>query len=225
METKRSGGPVRVKFPASALRRFASPARASAGVEEYCELCSVALPGRHRHLLEMEHRRLVCACDACALRFDGVIGGRFSLIPRDTLRLDGFSLSDAQWTELSLPIDLAFFFHSSAAGRVVAFYPSPAGAVESTLGLGAWNDLAAANPVLAELQPDVQALLVNRRGSERAYYLAPIDSCYELVGLIRSYWTGLSGGSDVWREIARFFAGLDPAIRPVAAAAAEASHA
>ena len=37
------------------------------------------------------------------------------------------------------------------------------------------------------------------------YYLAPIDQCYRLVGLIRAHWRGLSGGTEVWREIAQFF--------------------
>jgi len=29
-----------------------------------------------------------------------------------------------------------------------------------------------------------------------------------LVGLIRAYWRGLSGGTEVWREISAFFAAL-----------------
>ena len=56
-------------------------------------------------------------------------------------------------------------------------------------------------------------LLVNRvghaRGSSPAeYYLVPIDECYKLVGLIRTHWRGLSGGTEVWREIGAFFAAL-----------------
>jgi hypothetical protein len=34
----------------------------------------------------------------------------------------------------------------------------------------------------------------------------PIDECYRLVGLIRSHWSGLAGGTEVWRQIAEFFA-------------------
>jgi hypothetical protein len=33
----------------------------------------------------------------------------------------------------------------------------------------------------------------------------PIDACYKLVGLIRLHWRGLSGGAEVWKEIAKFF--------------------
>ncbi len=45
--------------------------------------------------------------------------------------------------------------------------------------------------MLAELEPDVEALLVNRMNGERAYYRTPIDECFKLVGLIRAHWRGL----------------------------------
>jgi hypothetical protein len=61
------------------------------------------------------------------------------------------------------------------------------------------------NPELRFLKPDVEALLVNRVGASREYFITPIDECYKLVGLIRVYWRGLSGGALVWGEIARFF--------------------
>ena len=41
-------------------------------------------------------------------------------------------LTDAQWDGLFIPINMAFFFHSTPAGRIVALYPSPAGPMEST---------------------------------------------------------------------------------------------
>jgi len=104
---------------------------------------------------------------------------------------------------------MAFFFFNSREQRVMAFYPSPAGPTESLLGLEAWEELARANPVLTEMEADVEALLVNRARGARSYYLVPIDECYALVGLIRTRWKGLSGGPEVWGEIERFFAGLD----------------
>ena len=96
---------------------------------------------------------------------------------------------------------------------MVALYPSPAGAVESQLSLDAWNEIVQENPILSQLQPDIEALLVNRVGhahewSRAEYYIAPIDECYRLVGLIRANWKGLSGGSEVWAEIGRFFSEL-----------------
>ncbi len=114
-------------------------------------------------------------------------------------------MTDTQWDDLMIPISLAFFSHSSPAGRVVAFYPGPAGAAESTMGLDAWRGIEEANPDLLSMRPDVEALLVNRVGSTREYFLVPIDECYRLVGLIRIHWRGLSGGALVWGAIADFF--------------------
>jgi hypothetical protein len=73
------------------------------------------------------------------------------------------------------------------------------------------------NPVLRELKPDVEALLVNRMGELREYYRVPIDECYRLVGLIRGHWRGLSGGAEVWREIGRFFRELNEKASPARA--------
>ena len=109
---------------------------------------------------------------------------------------------------------MAFFVRSTAAGRVQAFYPSPMGPTESALELDAWAALEAANPILATLEPDVEALLVNRARGARRHWIAPIDDCYALVGVIRTHWRGLTGGAEVWREIARCFEGLDRRARP-----------
>ena len=64
------------------------------------------------------------------------------------------------------------------------------------------------NPLLATLEPDVEALLINRVSGARDHYIAPIDRCFELVGLIRISWRGLSGGQEVWERIDNFFAEL-----------------
>jgi hypothetical protein len=194
-----------IRDPLSALRRFARPRAAAV---ERCELCSAGLAEEHTHLIEPATRQIVCACDACALLFSGRAETKYRRIPRRVRRLADFQLSDAQWDGLMLPIGMAFFFHSSAAGKVTALYPSPAGATESLLALDAWEDLVRANPVLEGLEPDTEALLVNRVRGAREYYVAPIDECFKLVGLIRVHWRGLSGGAEVWRGIEEFFAGL-----------------
>ena len=202
--------------PVASIRRFVRTRVEAGGVRaapERCELCSAELARMHRHLLEMTKRQVVCACDPCAMRFHDVIGGRFKLIPRDARVLADFNLSDLQWENLSLPINLAFFFFNSSLGRMTAMYPGPAGATESLLPLTAWTTLVADNPMLAQLEPDVEALLVNRVGSVREYFIAPIDTCYELVGLIRMHWRGLSGGDVAWSEIALFFSRLQQSAR------------
>ena len=192
-----------------ALRKFAGAVRPGTVVEaEQCELCSVSLPPQHRHLLETPSRNIVCACDPCALRFQNVIDGRFKLVPRDARALPNFQISDQEWEALALPINLAFFFYSTPSAKMTAMYPSPAGATESLLSLTAWETLAVKNSDLGEMLPDVEALLANRVRDTRAYFVAPIDKCYELVGTIRKHWKGLSGGEEVWREIDRFFAAL-----------------
>jgi hypothetical protein len=165
------------------------------------------VPPGHRHLVDLDDRRMLCACRACALLFDSKAagGGHLRLLPTRRVRLDDFVLDDASWESLRIPVDMAFFFHSSAAERVSAFYPSPAGPTESLLELEAWKDLEAANPVLGGLEPDVEALLVSRARDMREHWIVPIDDCYELVGLIRSRWRGFGGGEEVWGAIDRFF--------------------
>lgn len=178
-------------------------------VIERCELCSAALNREHSHLVEPANRRLLCACDPCAILFSARgLNAKYARVPRRGRRLDDFQLSDAEWDALMIPINMAFFFHSTPAGRVVAIYPSPAGATESLLTLEAWERIAERNPRLNEMEPDVEALLVNRVSPIREYYVAPMDRCYKLVGLIRRHWRGFSGGSEVWEDINGFFAEL-----------------
>ena len=87
-------------------------------------------------------------------------------------------------------------------------YPSPGGATEAMLSGEAWQGLVTDNPAMATLLPDVEALLVNRVAQASEYFRVPIDECYKLVGLIRTHWRGLSGGTEVWREIGAFFTAL-----------------
>jgi hypothetical protein len=188
-----------------ALRQFARRERPL----EKCELCSVGLRPDHPHLIEVARRKLLCACDACALLFSNPTS-KYKRVPRQIRALPDFHLTDAEWNGLMVPINMAFFFKSSLENRVIAMYPSPAGATESLLALESWTDIAARNPVLHSVETDVEALLVNRLGysrgySEPEYYLLPIDECYRLVGLIRAHWKGLSGGAEVWQQLGDFF--------------------
>jgi hypothetical protein len=115
-------------------------------------------------------------------------------------------MSDEQWDEMIIPVNMVYIFRSTIANRMMAFYPSPAGPVESLLELENWELLISNNPILNDLESDVEALLINRIRDIREYYIVPIDACYKLVGLIRIYWKGLSGGEEVWKEITAFFA-------------------
>jgi hypothetical protein len=193
-----------------ALREFA---RRSERPVERCELCSTGLRPDHPHLVELARRKLLCTCDACAILFSGQ-GVKFKRVPRQVRILSEFHLGDSEWNGLMVPINMAFFFRSSLENRVIALYPSPAGATESLLSLESWSEIVERNPILNEMESDVEGLLVNRLGPVRAYaapeyYLVPIDECYKLVGLIRMHWKGLSGGTEVWLKLSEFFADLN----------------
>lgn len=180
---------------------------------ERCELCAAELAHEHQHLIDPIQRKLVCSCEACSILFSHQAGLKYKRVPRRVRWLSNFKMSDGQWEAMRIPIEMAFFFHSSPDAKVAAFYPSPAGATESLLPLDSWNEIARENPALNDMEADVEALLVNRVGQARrsggaVYAIAPIDECYKLVGLIRTHWKGFGGGTEVWREIEKFFAEL-----------------
>ncbi len=195
------------------LRRFLQRPEAP----ERCELCSARLGEQHAHLLELSNRRLVCACDACAILFDAQGAGRFRRCPRESRLLADFHLADQIWQALDLPINLVFFLHESSTGRVLAHYPSPAGMTQTVPPADVWQMLVEDNPVLRAMQPDVEALLVNRISPPHGYYLVGLDECYKLAGVIRTHWRGPSGGTAVEREMNRFFTALNQRAQPVAA--------
>ncbi len=194
------------------LRRFASKHQMAAQLPgERCELCSAALAPEHRHLLDLSRQAILCSCQACSILFNarGSGNGQYRLIPERCVALPDFHMTDQQWEALMLPVNMVYLFQSSVEQRLMAFYPSPAGATESLLSLESWEELVDHNPVLQGLEPDVEALLINRGRDRHEYYIVPLDACYRLVGLIRRRWRGLSGGEEVWTEIARFFAEMN----------------
>ncbi len=157
---------------------------------ERCDLCAAPVGAAHQHLLDPASRALICACDACAILFS-TADAKYRRVPRRIRLIRGFAASDQLWEDLAIPINMAYFYRDSVAGRSKASYPSPAGATESLLALDAWQDLVNANPILKPLQPDVEALLVNRLGAPSGsatpeHFLIPIDECYRLVGIIRT---------------------------------------
>jgi hypothetical protein len=171
---------------------------------EVCDLCGAPVADSHRHMLDAAAGKILCACRGCAVLFES----KFKLIPTRIRRLRTFQLTDAQWDALRMPINLAFFLNSGRRGETIAIYPGAGGPAESMLTLDAWSEIVEQNPILRTLQPDVEALLSNRLDADAQYYIAPIDTCYALAGVIRAYWRGFSGGAEVWRQIAAFFSNL-----------------
>jgi hypothetical protein len=180
---------------------------------ERCALCATQLAADHPHLLEMSGRQMVCSCEPCAILFQHREAAPYKRIGRKVRWVPDFQMTDAEWESLLIPIGLAFFIRRSPDARTLAFYPGPAGCTESLLSLDSWKGIAARNSFLNEMELDTEALLVNRMGSAREYFLVPVDRCYQLVGLIRIHWRGLSGGEDAWREVRQFFSVLREAGR------------
>ncbi len=203
-------GEERFTVPMGALRRFIKEREQASTVVEHCELCSDLIPSDHHHLLDLSGPTVICACQACSVLFNGqgAGGGKYRLIPKRYIALPDFRMSEEQWEEMMIPVNMVYIFQSTKANCMMAFYPSPAGPMESLLDVENWASLMENNPILHRMEPDVEALLINRIRAVREYYIVPIDACYKLVGLIRAYWKGLSGGEEVWKEIAAFFAGI-----------------
>ncbi|MFC6084299.1 DUF5947 family protein [Sphaerisporangium aureirubrum] len=193
------------------LRRFRVPPPEGAA---RCEMCAEPVGERHGHVVDAGSRALLCACKGCHLLLarNGALGaGRYRAVPERYLNFPSFALTDGDWDELRVPVRTAFFFHNSALGQVVAFYPSPGGATEASVPAGAWDRVLAAAPELAAASPlpDVEAFLVDRRPDEGfTCHLVPVDACYELVGLVRTHWKGFHGGREAWDAIEAFFTRL-----------------
>jgi hypothetical protein len=192
----------------STLKRFARRGQQAAQAAlESCDFCSEPIPSEHRHLLEVSKREVMCVCQACSILFDREAAslGKFKLIPDRRLYFPDFQMDDIQWESLRIPVGLAFLFYSTSAEKVLAYYPGPMGATESLLALDTWGELVESNPILKQMEPDVEALLINRARGAKDHFLVPVDECFRLVGILRTNWRGFTGGKEVWEEIGRFF--------------------
>ena len=176
-------------------------------------MCTEPVGAQHRHVVALDARTLMCACRACYLLFEGA-GQRYRAVPERYLSFPGFRLTRAQWDDLRIPVGLVFLFTSSTVHRPVAFYPGPAGAAEADLPPGTWAQLTAADPRLAVLEPDVEALLIRAGSTGFDCHLVPVDACYRLVGLLRRTWRGFDGGSEARAVLARFFTQLASRSKP-----------
>ena len=170
---------------------------------ERCDLCGTTIPPDHRHLIQLQERRIDCSCESCWAMRSGdpeyrPVGTRVAWLP-------DLHMPDERWASFAIPIGLTFFMRSSVAESVVALYPSPAGATESQLDLAAWDALCEDNPELNALEADSEGLIVNRMADPHQYAIAPIDDCYRLVGTVKANWEGISGGTGLEHAIRGFF--------------------
>jgi len=197
----------------SALRRFSRPV---VDAPEACEGCGAPLPDTHDHRLHVggtsADRRLECVCVACAAA--GAQGGPWKRVPRRCFHVHDLDAADVEWEGLGVPIRLAFFVVTSDGATPLAYFPSPAGAIELQPDRAAWARMNAKSAAIQSMRPDVEALLVDHTrvpGQEGALvdqYVVSIDICYRLVGIVRAHWRGLSGGTEVWRRVDELYVEL-----------------
>jgi hypothetical protein len=193
----------------SSLRRLVQPPQVDD--DEHCDLCDLPIPTKHRHLLHLDERRILCVCATCwALRSGDA---EFRPAGNRTVWLEDFNLPDELWSGFQVPIGLCFFFFSGSVRKIIGLYPSPAGATETELYLDAWDELKQLNPILDTLEVDIEALIINRLVDPPQYAIAPIDQAYELVGLIKANWEGISGGPKLAEAVESFFESLKAADR------------
>ncbi len=214
---------IRSSAPLAGLRRVVS-SRPPPIQGERCEMCAEPIGAEHQHVVNLESRGLMCTCRGCYLLFTAEDAElRYRAVPDRYLSFPDLTVDARTYDELEIPVGLAFLFRNSVQGRVVAFYPGPAGATESELPLAAWSRIVAANPLLDLLRPDVEALLLMRpelvegpstSSGRMTCHLVPIDTCYELVGRLRLLWRGFDGGSEVRQAVDEFFAAVAERARP-----------
>lgn len=197
------------------LQRFLAP-RAPKVKGQACEMCGQEVPeDDHRHVVDLDGRSMLCVCRGCALLFleRGAAQGRYLAVPERYLRIQPFVLDRVTWASLQIPVGVVFVVQVASdetADTPVAFYPSPGGATESELPMQAWSTITADTPVLADVEPDVEAVLIRTHDTDDpACYIVPVDRCYELVGALRLQWRGFDGGQDARQALGDFFADID----------------
>jgi Family of unknown function (DUF5947) len=225
-ETERDPAPGSPEPALATLRRITT--RRPRRVEgERCDMCAEPITQQHGHVVDLVHRRLLCTCRPCYLLFtDQQAALRYRAVPDRYGSVEQLAFTAADWDALQIPVGLVFAFHNSTQHRIVAFYPGPAGATESELAMDAWTAVLARNPGLAEVRPDVEAVLIRALDDPvRPFeaWVVPIDACYQLVGTLRQSWRGFDGGSEARAAIASFFDEVARRARSAGRALAEES--
>jgi hypothetical protein len=183
------------------LRRYLD----DAGEPAECELCAGPLEREHRHVVEVRARRILCACDPCALLFDEASTRRFRTIPEHVRRETPFGAYEA-WNALGLA-EGSFVLFGSSEQHWIAVEPGVSGAAERVLDPVSWHAVWTRSELARAMASDVEALIV-RRDRRAEAFAAPIDRCYALTGAMRRHWQGEDGGNDVRATLVAFFEGL-----------------
>jgi hypothetical protein len=173
------------------------------GRVERCDFCSKPIPSDHKHFADLKNMKFMCACEMCAVL--QAEKGEYQPLPERYLYLKDFDLPEEIWMQLKIPVNMAFIVYNSAREQPVAYYPSPAGATESELYLKFWSRLKQNNPVLGDMEADLEGFMINRLDQPHEHFIVPIDCCYKLIGLIRVTWQGMHGGKEMQNSVRQFF--------------------
>jgi hypothetical protein len=168
-----------------------------------CYFCSKPIPADHKHFADLENMKFMCTCELCAVL--QAESGTYHQVPERYKYLKGFDLPGRIWLGFRIPVNMAFIVYNSARQKPVAYYPSPAGATESELRLESWDVLTQKNPVLNDMDDDLEGFMINRLDEPHEHFIMPIDCCYKLIGLIRTTWQGLNGGEEMRSSVRTFF--------------------
>ncbi len=177
-------------------------AKQTSGVER-CDFCSKPIPSDHKHFADLKNMKFMCSCEMCAVL--QAEKGKYQPLPERYLYLKDFSLPEEIWLQLKIPVNMAFIVYNSEREQPIAFYPSPAGATESELYLESWSTLKQKNPILNDMEADLEGFMINRLDQPHEHFIVPIDYCYKLIGLIRVTWQGMHGGKEMQESVSQFF--------------------
>lgn len=191
------------------MKRLYAAVRRRSSDHERCELCAIELFADHEHLFAPATRTLKCACKACVLIIPTSEASPYRAIPRGSkqIAVDGI----AAWLDrLGVPVGVAALVKRENPARITVNYPGPAGLVEADLSDDHWELLCAEVPAVADLEPEVEALVWSRLESsdgERVLRVG-IDAVFRLIGELRQSWQGITGGLEGPAAVKRVLAEL-----------------
>ena len=146
--------PSRLRLAARRVARAPRAGEPAAEPQERCELCGEPIAAEHRHLARPRRRASCCARAARARCCSTGRRGRRALPARPATAGCGSTASSSTTrpgSELRIPVDMAFFFHSTPAERVRRLLPEPDGRRPSRCSSSRrGRELEAANPVLRD---------------------------------------------------------------------------
>ena len=158
----------------SRLRSWPAPRTAEREAQEHCDLCSEPIPPEHRHLLDLETRELRCACRraACCSTARAPAAGT-TPGPRPAAAAGRLRARRRAWEELRIPVDMAFFFHRARGRARRRLLPGADGRDRVAARAARLGGDRGRQPRARGMEPDVEALLVNRARGARDSWLVP----------------------------------------------------